>query len=68
MFAATDQGIWRSDDSGQSWYGAERRPALAGTSGIRRGIDKTTKSIRLYCTVRSKLTQERFTGGVYVSD
>jgi photosystem II stability/assembly factor-like uncharacterized protein len=67
MFAATNQGIWRSDDSGQTWSARNGGLPWLEVQGFAGGSNKATKSIRLYCTVKSKLTQDRFAGGVYVS-
>ena len=66
MFAATERGIWRSDDGGQTWtkkaHGlpwTEIQGFAGGTSG--------GKS-RLYCTVKSKTENGEFKGGVYRSE
>jgi photosystem II stability/assembly factor-like uncharacterized protein len=67
MFAATDKGIWRSDDGGQTW--AEKTDGLpwkeiqgfAGSSNLADNI------IMLYCTVRSKEESGKFKGGIYHS-
>lgn len=67
MFAATDQGIWRSDDRGQTWTARNAGLPWQEVQGFAGGSNKATKSIRLYCTVKSKRTQDRFTGGIYVS-
>lgn len=67
MFAATEKGIWRSDDEGRSW--AEKVSGLpwkqvqgfAGGSDVASGLDM------LYCTVPSKEENGGIKGGVYRS-
>jgi photosystem II stability/assembly factor-like uncharacterized protein len=60
-FAATNEGIWRSDDDGQTW--AERTGGLPwkDIQGFAGGMG------RLYCTVPSKLENGVLQGGVYRS-
>ena len=61
LFAATSQGIWRSDDGGQTW--AEKADGLPwkDIQGFTGGMG------RLYCTVPSKLENGVLQGGVYHS-
>ena len=61
LFAATDQGIWRSDDDRPTW--AERTNGLPWKEihGFAGGND------RLYCTVTSRLVDGVLQGGVYRS-
>ena len=67
MFAATDQGIWRSDDGGHKW--SERTTGLPWKEiqGFAGGSNADTHTARLYCCVRSRNEQGKFVGGVYVS-
>jgi hypothetical protein len=67
MFAATPQGVWRSDDSGQTW--AEKTEGLPWKEiqGFAGGSEAKTKVAMLYCAVRSKEENDAFKGGVYRS-
>ena len=67
LFAATDQGIWRSDDRGQTW--ATKTDGLPSTNiqGFAGGSDEAGGRIVLYCTVPSKDEGGVFTGGVFRS-
>jgi len=63
IFAATERGVWRSDDRGRSWKDAsaglpfnELRAFSGGTSG-----DETI----LYCTIPGKSSDGQFVGGIY---
>jgi photosystem II stability/assembly factor-like uncharacterized protein len=67
MFAATEQGVWRSDDAGRTW--AEKTDGLPwkqlqGFAGGSRAADHT---VMLYCTVRSQNDHGVFRGGIYRS-
>jgi photosystem II stability/assembly factor-like uncharacterized protein len=66
MFAATNKGIWRSDDGGQTW--AEKTNGLPWMEikGFAGGSDATGNTM-LYCTVTSKLENGVLRGGVYRS-
>ncbi len=67
MFAATDKGIWCSDDGGQTW--AEKTNGLPwnqiqGFAGSSNLVEKITM---LYCTISSKDENGTFKGGIYRS-
>ena len=67
FFAATDQGVWRSDDQGRTW--SERTHGLPWTEiqGFAAGSNAKSGVAILYCSVRSKPQQGQFTGGIFVS-
>jgi photosystem II stability/assembly factor-like uncharacterized protein len=67
MFAATDKGIWRSDDDGRTW--AEKTNGLPWKQiqGFAAGSNRADDIIMLYCTVSSKDEGGIFKGGVYSS-
>ena len=67
LFAATAEGIWRSDDEGQSW--AEKTGGLPWkeVQGFGAGSNPSNAVSLLYCTVRSKTDHGLFKGGVYRS-
>ncbi len=67
MFAATDNGIWRSNDQGQTWV--EKTAGLPWNEihGFAGGSDPTTNVVMLYCTVQSKLVDGSLVGGIYRS-
>ena len=67
MFAATSEGIWRSDDGGRSWArktGGLPSPRIQGFAG---GSDPVRNIIMLYCTVPSEDDDGTLRGGVYHS-
>ena len=68
FFAATEQGIWRSDDQGRSWSARTTGLPWQELQGFAGGSHAGNGRIRLYCSVRSKEVQGRFAGGIYVSD
>jgi photosystem II stability/assembly factor-like uncharacterized protein len=67
MFAATDRGIWRSDDGGQTW--AKKMQGLPGgeVQGFAGGSDAKANLVMLYCTLPSENRGGSFTGGIYRS-
>ncbi len=65
MFAATDQGIWRSNDGGQTWTEKTEGLPWKEIKGFTGGSDAT--GTILYCTVASKLENGILRGGVYRS-
>ena len=67
MFAATDKGIWRSDDRGLTW--AEKTNGLPWKEiqGFAGASDAADNVIMLYCTVPSKEENGEFKGGIYRS-
>jgi photosystem II stability/assembly factor-like uncharacterized protein len=65
MFAATDQGIWRCDDGGQTWVEKTEGLPWKEIRGFAGGSDAT--GTMLYCTVPSKLENGVLQGGVYRS-
>jgi photosystem II stability/assembly factor-like uncharacterized protein len=66
MFAATSQGIWRSDDGGRTWVEKTEGLPWVEIKGFAGGSD-ATGVIMLYCTVTSKLENGVLRGGVYRS-
>ncbi|MHB8970345.1 MAG: WD40/YVTN/BNR-like repeat-containing protein [Pirellulaceae bacterium] len=54
LLAATDQGIWRSDDQGRTW--TERMQGLPWTElqGFAAGSNADSGVAMLYCSIRSK--------------
>ncbi len=67
LFAATDQGIWRSDDGGATW--AEKSGGLPWKEiqGFAGGSNASDNVIMLYCAVTSKDENGKFKGGIYRS-
>jgi len=67
MFAATDKGIWRLDDTGQTWTEKNDGLPWKEIQGFSGGSDPKTGVTMLYCTVPSKDENGVFKGGVYRS-
>lgn len=67
MFAATDQGIWRSDDAGLSWADKTQSLPLKRIQAFAGGSDSASGVVMLYCAVRSEDLDGAFTGGIYLS-
>ncbi len=67
MFAATDHGIWRSDDGGETW--SARTTGLPGKEllAFAGGSDPVSGVLRLYCSVPSRDDGGTFRGGIYRS-
>lgn len=67
MFAGTDQGIWRSDDAGQTWADKTQGLPWKEVQAFAGGSDAATGVVMLYCSVRSKDVGGTFQGGIYRS-
>jgi len=67
LFAATSAGIWRSDDSGETW--TRKMSGLPWTEirSFAGGADPKTSAVMLYCAISSKAENGRFVGGLYRS-
>ena len=65
MFAATERGIWRSDDNGQTWAESTEGLPWKEIQGFGGGSDSA--GTMLYCTVTSKLENGVLQGGIYRS-
>jgi photosystem II stability/assembly factor-like uncharacterized protein len=65
IFAATKSGLWRSENSGESWVDlTDKLPA--GTLQGFAGASKAS-AVVLYCSVPSKLENGQLAGGIYRS-
>ena len=66
-FAATDCGIWRTDDGGATWK--EKTNGLPWTEiqGFAAGSSRVHGEVMLYCSVKSKSQNGSFRGGIYRS-
>ena len=67
MFAATKKGIWRSDDSGQTWTAKTQGFPWKEIQGFAGASDPKSGAAMLYCTVLSKAENGVFKGGIYRS-
>ena len=66
-FAATDRGIWRTDDGGTTW--TEKTVGLPWTEiqGFAAGSNAADNKVMLYCSIYSKSQNSVFHGGIYRS-
>ncbi len=67
LFAATQQGIWRSNDSGQTWVEKTSGLPWKEIQGFAGGSHAGEKVAVLYCTVPSRDDKGVLQGGVYRS-
>jgi len=67
MFAATDRGIWRSDDRGQTWQEKTHGLPWKRLQGFAGGSDATKQLVVLYCAIESQEQNGAFAGGLYRS-
>ena len=65
VFVGTTEGVWRSDDRGETWVektsGLPWRKVQGFAGGSRHGL------VELYCTIESRNIDGKFAGGVYRS-
>lgn len=67
MFAATDQGIWRSDDDGLTWVEKSSGLPWKEIQGFAGGSEAAGDLTMLYCSIRSQEERGAFQGGLYRS-
>jgi len=67
MFAATNKGIWRSDDGGRTWVEKNNGLPSKEIQGFAGGSNSADNVVMLYCTVSSKDENGTFKGGIYCS-
>ncbi|MBN2563292.1 MAG: hypothetical protein JXQ75_20420 [Phycisphaerae bacterium] len=67
VFAATDKGIWRSNDRGQTWVRKTDGLPSTNIQGFSGGSNEVGDGIILYCTVPSEEEGGALVGGVYRS-
>lgn len=67
LFAATDQGLWRSDDDGQNWVERTQGLPWKAIQAFAGGSDPVAGVVILYCAIRSKEVEGAFQGGIYRS-
>jgi photosystem II stability/assembly factor-like uncharacterized protein len=67
MFAATERGIWRSEDGGRTWLEKTQGLPWKELQGFAGGSDVAGDLIVLYCSVRSKEENGAFRGGLFRS-
>lgn len=65
IFAGTVNGVWRSDDFGQTW--AEKTQGLPWKELQGFAGGSTTSNVVLYCSIHSKAQNGRFSGGLFRS-
>ena len=67
LFAATQKGIWRSDDAGETW--TEKTSGLPSKEiqGFAGGSDAKKNLVMLYCSIRSQEENGLFAGGIHRS-
>ena len=67
MFAATEKGIWRSEDNGWTWTDKTNGLPWKQIQGFAGASNRMDDIIMLYCTVSSKDKGGVYKGGVYSS-
>jgi len=67
IFAATRQGIWRSEDAGQTWSEKTHGLPWKEIHGFAGGSDPTKQLVMIYCSIPSKEENGVFNGGIYRS-
>lgn len=66
VLVATHQGIWRSDDEGQTWTEKTHGLPWKDIQGFAGGSDAAQHLVMVYCSIRSK-DENGFKGGIYRS-
>jgi photosystem II stability/assembly factor-like uncharacterized protein len=66
-FAATNLGIWRSDDGGATWSEKTTGLPWKGIRSFAGGSRSDGRRVVLYCVIPSRVEDGKFAGGVYKS-
>jgi photosystem II stability/assembly factor-like uncharacterized protein len=66
-FAATSEGIWRSDDGGRTWTAKTHGLPSTDIKAFSGGSSAKSKTAILYCSVTSKAEGGQLVGGVFMS-
>jgi photosystem II stability/assembly factor-like uncharacterized protein len=66
-FAATNLGVWRSDDGGATWSEKTFGLPWKGIRSMAGGSRGKDHRVVLYCVVPSRVEEGKFAGGVYKS-
>ncbi len=67
LFAATEQGVWRSDDAGDSWALKTNGLPSKKIQGFAGGSNPNGRLSILYCSLPSELANGACTGGIFLS-
>jgi len=67
VLVGTTEGVFRSDDSGQTWHDASHGLPWRNLRGFAGGCDERTGKIALYCTIPSQVVDGELAGGVFRS-
>ena len=67
-FAATDQAVFHSDDSGATWHETSARPGAGAVLNFAGASSEAAKTCVLYCSVAGQTQGEKVAGGIYRSD
>ncbi len=68
VFAASDVGIWRSDDGGRKWASQVNGVAGDRLTGFCGGTERATGKTVIFTTIRSAKVEGKFGGGIYRSE
>jgi photosystem II stability/assembly factor-like uncharacterized protein len=66
-FAATEEGIWRSDDGGNTWAAKDAGLPWKVVKAFSGGSDAVSGKVMLYCSIEGRDEGGKYGGGVYRS-
>ena len=67
IVAATERGIWRSDDAGRTWTEKTQGLPWKEIQGFAGASSAADHRVMLYCSVRSQIQNNGLAGGIYRS-
>jgi photosystem II stability/assembly factor-like uncharacterized protein len=67
IFAATTQGVWRSDDSGRTWKALGAPIAGRKIMAFAGGSNAKSATAIIYCSVEATAEGDKYVGGVFRS-